>query len=247
MIHLQKVVTQSRAEVAISHLATYVVGAQLQVGDRLPSERDMAQLLGISRPILREALKQLEALKIIESRTGSGTYLCKLLSPGDHHMIMQFEAERESLLHLLEVRSALESEAAALAACRATDEEIHELGLLVDRLEQEHFSRGHAVETDKAFHLALYRLSRNPMFLDIVGPIWEALEKLWDRPLGPGYVGDETLPLHRQTYECIRSRDAPGARQSIRRMLSLVARDLRVEEEMTLPNEAINAEKRRCL
>ncbi len=224
---LAPVSTQSRADAVIESLTAYIANVGLEIGERLPSERHLSADLGVSRPILREALKHLAALGIVEAKTGSGTYLRNLISPNDHHIVMKLESELQTLLQLIQLRRALESEAAALTALNATEEQINELERLVDALEQEHFEQGNATESDKAFHLALYKFSGNPLFFQIIEPLWDAVAKLWVRPLlGKKHIGHRTLELHRETLNCIRKRDANGARQTILAMLELVEEDL---------------------
>lgn len=224
---IKPVITRSRADVAADNLKHYILDANLQPGERLPSERELATHLGISRPILREALRHLATLGVVESRTGSGTYLTSTISPDDQHVIMQIENERTALLQYLELRRALESEVVAILATRASADDIKELELLVDALEKEHFETGSAAETDKAFHLALYRLSGNPLFMQILKPIWSMLERLWHQPLGKQHVGSQTVHLHREIVLCIKQRDPAGASNLVREMLRLVEQDLR--------------------
>ena len=211
----------------VESLTTYISIAELAVGDRLPSERDLALDLGVSRPILREALKHLAALGIVEAKTGSGTYLRRLVSPSNQHVVVQLEDERLSLLRFLQLRRALESEAAALTALNASEDDIADLERLVNVLEQTHAREGRASEEDKAFHLALYRISGNPLFEQVISPIWDAMERLNLRP-SQG-VDIKTLGHHRSTVECIRNRDAGGARRTILELLSLVEEDLSQE------------------
>ena len=211
----------------VESLTAYISDAGLLLGDRLPSERELSVDLGVSRPVLREALKHLSALGIVEAKTGSGTYVRRLVSPSDHHVVMQLENERLSLLRLLQLRRALESEAAALTALTASEDEIAELERLVDELEQAHAQQGKASKEDKAFHLALYRTSGNPLFEQVIAPIWDTMERLKLRP-SQG-VDIETLGHHRETVTCIRNRDADGARRTIQKLITLVEEDLSQE------------------
>lgn len=218
------VIAQSRADAAVESLTAYIAEVELAVGERLPSERDLSAALGVSRPILREALKHLAALGIVEAKTGSGTYLKKLVAPGDQHVVMQFESERQSLVQLLQLRRALEGEAAALTAVNADQAAISTLEQLVTGLEQTHATNGIAVKEDKAFHLALYRFSGNPLFEQVILPFWEMMERLKVRP--SEVVDTQTLGHHRRTFNCIRLRDPEGARQTIHNLLLLVEKDL---------------------
>ena len=214
-------------------MTNYIADVELEVGERLPSERDLASALTVSRPILREALKHLAALGIVETRTGSGTFLRRAVSPNEQHIIMQLEAERESLIQLLQIRRALEGEAAALTAKNATGEDIDELEALVDALEEVHNKKGAAPDEDKAFHLALYRLSGNPLFAQVIVPFWDMMEKLNVRPSHTVYLA--TLGHHRKTLNCIRKRDADAAKATISELLRLVEVDL--EKAQTSPED----------
>lgn len=227
MTTIGRVVTRSKSEAVVESLAVYVGEAKLQVNDRLPPERELAQALGVSRPVLREALAHLEALGVIEPRPGSGTFLRSPLSPNDQHVVMRVEVERQSLMELLEMRRALESEAAALAARRATDDEIAELQRLVDGLEDEFERKGDNPESDKAFHVALIRIAGNRILENVVGSMWQQIEKFWTYPLGKRDFAKRTLPLHRATFERVRARDVEGARAAVHRMFDILEEDLR--------------------
>ncbi len=227
MAAISRVVTQSRSEAVIDRLARYIAEAGLKVNDRLPAERELATSLGVSRPILREALRHLAALGVLEAKTGSGTYLRSLLAPTDRHLIVRIEMERQSLMQLLELRRALETEVVALVAARASEAEIEELEGLVDKLERDFFEHGDNPEADKAFHLALYRCAGNPLFLRLIEPLWEALEQFWQYPLGKKDFAKRTRLMHRAIYERIRARDPEGARTAMREMLAVVEEDLR--------------------
>jgi DNA-binding FadR family transcriptional regulator len=221
------VVVQSRSQAAVESLAKYISTEGLKANDRLPSERVLAANLGISRPILREALRHLAALGIVEAKTGSGTYLRGVLAPNDRHVVMRIEVERESLLQLLELRRALETEAVALAATRCSESDLKKLENLVDVLEQEFAEKGNNTEPDKAFHLALYQYTYNPLFLQLLGQLWDEIEQFWSYPLGKQDFAQRTLPLHRRIYERLHERDPEGARSTVRQMLDIVEEDLR--------------------
>lgn len=229
MPSISRVVTQSKSEAVIESLTSHITAAGLRVDDRLPAERELAAALGVSRPVLREALKGLAALGVVEAKSGSGTYLRRLPSPHDLHLVMRLELEREVLMQLLELRRALESEAVALAARHADEEAIDELEKLVEALEEDFHARGNNPETDRAFHLALYRHSGNPLFWQVLEPVWERIESFWRYPLGKKDFAKRTLPLHRKTFEHIRARDPEGARAAILEMFAIVEEDLREE------------------
>ena len=227
MASIARITTQTKSEAVIESLARYISESALQVDERLPAERELASALGVSRSVLREALRHLEALGVIEPKPGSGTFLRTPLSPTDQHLVMRVDLERESLLKLLELRRALESEAAALAAVRADTTGIRELERLVDVLEREFEATGDNREADKAFHMALYELADNHLLWDVVRAVWNQIEAFWNYPLGKKHFAERTMPLHRATFEQIRDGDAAGARAVILDMFRMVEEDLR--------------------
>ena len=227
MASIARVTTQTKSEAVIESLARFITEANLQVDQRLPAERELAAALGVSRPVLREAFRHLEALGVIEPKPGSGTFLRSPLSPTDQHLIMRVDLERESLLKLLELRRALESEAAALAAKRADRAGVRDLARLVDALEADFHTTGDNRDADKAFHVALYELADNHLLWDVVRAVWDQIEAFWNYPLGKKHFAERTLPLHRLTFERIREGDADGARAAILDMFRLVEEELR--------------------
>ena len=224
------VTPQSRAEEAASSLLAYLASSKLTVGQRLPAERVLAEQLGVSRGILRESLTHLATLGIVESRVGSGTFLCKRPSSNEQHVVMTLDAQRDTLVRYLELRRALETEVVALLAQRATAADIAYFEELVNAVEVEHYTKGTAHESDKRFHLALYERVDNPLFLQNLMPLWNVLEHLWNSPLGNTEVGQGTLPLHRQLVNCLRAGDVNGARAAVTAMLDSVEQDLRTTD-----------------
>ena len=109
----------------------------LSAGDRLPIEKDLAELLGVSRGPLREGVRALAVLGVLETRQGAGTYVTaldasKLLGPLTLFANRQMAVEPSQLLH---VRRVLEAESAALAAKRVTDEQVNQMSALLDRVD----------------------------------------------------------------------------------------------------------------
>lgn len=228
---VRPIAVPSRTDAIIAALADYVRDAGLVPGDRLPSERDLASGMGVSRPMLREAFRHLETLGVIQRLTGNGTYLKKTFTSSDVHIVVSLETERESLVQVLQLRRALESEVAALVAARATDDDIEELANLVEELEVEFASKGNNPVTDRAFHQALYDLCGNPLFHQLLQPLAHTFEQFWQNPLGKRDFARRTLPLHRRLYERIRDHDPEGAREVVWDMLTIVEEDLRDRSE----------------
>src|SRR6266498_2037412 len=114
-----------------------IVSGELGPGDRLPKENDLAERLGLSRNSLREAVKALSLIRVLDVRQGDGTYVTSLQPEvllDTVRFIIDFHRD-DSVLYLLEVRRILEAEATAMAARKMTDEELAELGKVLDGME----------------------------------------------------------------------------------------------------------------
>lgn len=228
--HLWPAQPVARDDAVLKALATFVQEASLAVGDKLPTERVLSERLKVSRNTVREALTRWEGLDLVERRQGSGTYLIAEVSPNMLHMPLTFKSGSDfhSLMHTLEIRRSLESEAAALCAMRATEEDIAMLGEKLEIMEAEARSRpGVSSDEDWQFHLMLYRASGNPLFGQIISAMQELFHRFWEHPLGVRDFGQASFPYHRTTYERIVARDPEGARIEALKLIAIVEADLR--------------------
>ncbi len=147
-----------------SNLIEFILHGDLKPLDKLPAEREMAVMLGVSRPSLREALKTLSTRNIIEIRHGAGVFVTSLdpkllLEPLDFFLALN-EANFE---HLFEARKVLEGELAALAAQRITQDELVYLQECVHRTEQSLDDDASFVQADLNLHNSIMTAARNPM------------------------------------------------------------------------------------
>jgi GntR family transcriptional repressor for pyruvate dehydrogenase complex len=134
-------------------------------GTRLPSEQAMAEHFGVSRTVLREAIGQLKADGILNSRKGSGTFLCSDEPQPVAGPDAVTEQSVQSLLNLIEVRRGLESETAALAALRRTPGQLAEIEHALRRIEEAVASGVSGVEEDVRFHLSIAEATGNPYWV----------------------------------------------------------------------------------
>jgi DNA-binding FadR family transcriptional regulator len=224
---LRPIRLQTRDDAVLAELAAFVADSGLESGSRLPSERELAERLQVGRSTVREALKRWQALGVVEMRKGSGTYLKAPFDGDTVHLSISFSSRQDGLLKALEVRRALEGEAAAIAARHATAED---LALVEDRLlrmEAVHRRYGEAPAEDWEFHLAIYRATGNPLFLQLVSALHDALFSFFTNPLSqPGFAG-RSFPLHRELYERIAARDPEGTRAKVLAILDVTEEDVR--------------------
>jgi GntR family transcriptional repressor for pyruvate dehydrogenase complex len=152
------------ADSVASELENRILEGSLKPGDRLPSERTLALDLGVSRPSLREAMQKLVSKGLLTTRHGGGTYVTDRL---DAHFVDPWMdmLKGNPLLHrdLLEFRQMLESQAASLAADRATDVDISRIDAVYAALEDSyaHDDLANCIDTDVAFHQAIAEASHN--------------------------------------------------------------------------------------
>jgi DNA-binding FadR family transcriptional regulator len=152
-------------------LAAEITQGRYTVGERLPSERDLAIALGVSRPTLREAVIALELDGLVDVRTGSGVYVIAT-SP---NVTAPQRASDMGHFEVLEARRIIEPEAAALAARAISQQELRELQALLAEMESEN-GRGDVVmseDADRRFHLSIARASQNSAVAAVVEMLWD--------------------------------------------------------------------------
>lgn len=206
------------------------------IGTRLPAERELSQIHGVSRPTVREAIIALEVQGLVEVRIGSGAYVRRLPGKND---IPGFGI---SAIELTEARLLFEGEAAALAATQITDEEMEELEALVKAIAKENAEPAGTVESDRAFHLAIAKASRNGAVYNVIEHLWtlrstspEAAllhEKARSANIKP--VVDE----HAAVLTALRDHDPVAARAAMRTHLSAVLDSLLFATEERAIEEA---------
>lgn len=195
-------------DAAIEELKQMIISGDLAPGARLPKEADLADALGLSRSSLREAVKGLSMLGILDVRQGDGTYVASLDSDlllGRMAFVVDFHRDDE-VLHFLEVRRILEPEASALACLRLTDEELDALDAHLDALPPAPSVEA-LVASDRQFHKMIIAASGNPVLtslLDsIAGPIQRA--RLW-RGSTEANALTRTMAEHRAIVTALRDR-----------------------------------------
>ncbi|WP_256750433.1 FadR/GntR family transcriptional regulator [Mesorhizobium sp. Mes31] len=227
---LPPIQTTARDDAVLKALVGFVGAEALRPGEKLPTERILAERLKVSRNTVREALTRWEGLGLVERRQGSGTYLKAAVSPDMLHMPLTLSGGNDftSLMQTLEIRRALEAEAAALCAERASPADIAEIERKLDIMEQAFRTRdGMSAEEDWEFHQAIYRVSGNPLFEQIIAAMHELFHRFWEHPLGVRDFGHASFPYHRTIYDCIAARDPQGARAEALKLIATVEDDLK--------------------
>lgn len=199
---------------AIIKIKEMIVSGEFGPGDRLPREPDLAERLGLSRNSLREAVKALSLIHVLDVRQGDGTYVTNL-EPGMLMGIMEFVADfhrDDTVLQFLEVRRILEPVATAMAATTMKDSQIDELRANLDALGASP-SVDELVASDLEFHRKIAEGSGNPVLCSLLyslsGPTQRA--RVWRGLTQTGAV-ERTMAEHRAIVEAIASRQQEVAR-----------------------------------
>ncbi len=218
-----------RARQVTESLARYIDQAQLAAGDRLPAERELMAALGVGRSTIREVIRHFQALGVMETRKGSGTYLLKPITSATIHMPLSVETAsvRDALLQTLEVRRGIECEACMVAARRRTAKDIANMEAKLDEMERVHLLKGTAGEEDLAFHLAIYDATHNPLFRQLLEQMREAFERFWEKPFDRPDFARRSFPYHRTLFNAIVAQDTEAARRETLKILDVVEEDIK--------------------
>lgn len=214
-------------EAIAERLLSHVVQSDLQVGDRLPGERDLARRLGVSRTTVRQAIVALQTQGIVEVRHGGGTFL-RELDPTSGPLAKVVD-RRNRLPAVLEARRALEIPIAALAAERRTDDDLVaiEAGLALMRRQVEAGEIG--LEGDGAFHEAVTEAAHNPVLADLMDRLRASVAETRGESLSQQGRPPRSLADHQAIADAIAAGDGSAAADAMRAHLDHVA-DLRLFE-----------------
>lgn len=208
--------------VVSSKIVELIRAENIQPGERLPSERDLALKLGVSRTSLREALIALELGGKVEVRGGSGVYVSEQAMP-----VAEVPTAGPGPFEVLAARRLIEVEMAALAAKHASDSAIDAILVAVLEMEQHHEERSGNEQADRNFHLAIARATGNSALVGVIEYLWSQRGSLWHK-LKEHFQTEElrqqTLLDHRNIFAAIAAHDQAGARSAMRAHLDRVTR-----------------------
>jgi GntR family transcriptional regulator, transcriptional repressor for pyruvate dehydrogenase complex len=213
---LPKLSRGTLAEQVTENLLSYIETQRLRPGDLLPSETSLATSFGVSRPVIREALKNLEGKGIIEIVNGKGA----LVKPIDGDPLRLFfqramQIERNSILELMEVRKGLEVQAAILAASRRVPQELEQMERIVAEMRENLHDFEAYTRLDVEFHLLIAKASHNDMIVFLVESIRDALRNSISAGLrSRNRVAqlEELQNTHENLYRTLKQGDVDGAR-----------------------------------
>lgn len=154
-----------------------IIQREMKPGDRLPTEKELAELFGVSRSTLREAMKFLRAENVVVIRQGSGTFVSAGTGIGEDPLGLHFTNQENLIQNLFETRMLIEPQIAGLAVQRATPQDIRNLERLVKEMDQIQINTTATAEMDVQFHTAVAECTHNDVLIRVVPIINDSIRR----------------------------------------------------------------------
>lgn len=225
---IRPVKQQRLYEKVTDQIQELIAAGELAAGDRLPNERTLAEQFGVSRTVIREALKALAVRGLVEVRPGQGTFVVDATSDSLSRALQSMlflDQSDDPFEGLLEVREILEPEIAYRAAQRVKPEDVEALRRAVEAMDANLHDRAAFIRADDAFHLALAVATQNafvPRLLEsVVDVLHEHRSRIFDTPGGParGQVH------HKRILRAVEDGAPEAAREAMRGHLAQIRQD----------------------
>ncbi len=241
----QKVQPEKLSTSVVRQIEQLILRGVLRPGERLPSERELSDRLGVSRPSLREAVAELQDNGLLETRAGSGVFVAEVLgnafSPA---LIRLFAAHDEAVFDYIAFRRDIEGLAADRACRMASDTDLQVIDTVFKRMEAAHPKRNPAEEAaiDADFHMAIIEASHNTIMLHMLRSMFDLLREgvFYNRNVmfKQRTTRDDLLEQHRAINSALQNRDPVAARAAVAAHLDYVETALQ-DEKRALRNEVV--------
>jgi len=214
--------TQKIYEVIIEQIKHLISEGKLRPGDRLMSERELAEKMQVGRSAVREAFRALEAMRIIEIKPGEGTYIREAST--DYiieSLALVLQSEDQSTHELMELRKILEEECACLAATRRTEGDLQAMWKYLAELDEASKLGRIGYDSDLAFHYSIYKASGNAIIFRLMSTLRDTVRHALHEVLDELVSSNSATPRqlyheHVLIYETIASGDPKAAREAMR-------------------------------
>lgn len=219
----QKEESQKGYQKLVERLSGFISEGRFASGDKLPPERALAEMFGVSRPSIRQAILSLAERGILESRQGDGTYVRDPdLTPLLHAVLEAVGSKHVSFLHLMEFRRVLESAVAALAAERCTERQLEALKAAACDQQRCLMHEEDDSMPDARFHLALAEATNNPVFYDIMVRLNELYAEGRSGELRGREWLQSSLNGHLRIIDAVEKKDPEAGRKAMSEHLDFI-------------------------
>lgn len=218
-----------RYELVADKLQEFIVQSHYNEGDLLPTERQLTEMLGVSRTVVRESFKILTQKGLLEIRPGKGAVVTRPNTDVIAGMIeLQLSFTKgDTQTKLVEVRRTLETEIAALAATRRRKADLQYLEETVATMESNRDSQALCNQADLNFHLGLAQASHNELYGILLAPIRDLLYQAMERVFDVKNATNEAIAHHQRILACVKAGDGARARQEMNAHLDQFERVLK--------------------
>jgi len=221
-------------------MVSHLIRGDWSEGERIPTERELCLQLGVGRASLREALKALEIMGMIEVRPGDGTFVCRrsefLSRPLLWAIAGSVAAEAGELI---EARRLIEVELSGFAADRASADDLKEIGTHLDHMDVSLSDLPAFQESDIAFHLALAQAAHNRILQNALQLIRNLTQRWIHETLSRPGVAEEALEQHKQIFLAVAKRNPENAKMAMRKHLEAMARYLQEVQSQVVAHDSV--------
>jgi GntR family transcriptional repressor for pyruvate dehydrogenase complex len=207
-------------------LRELIFRGEFKTGDKILTERELAEAFSVSRTSVRDAINKLVVMGLLEQRQGQGTFVCTPETRDKNLIGTMVKSQDASITDLLEVRMGLECNAAALAAARAVDKDFNFIEKSIEEMQKEVASGRLGTEADTAFHMAIAYATQNPLQVFIMKNFYDFLftgikvnlEGLYQVPANIETI----LEQHKVIFQAIQDHDPEAAFWAMKRHIDFV-------------------------
>ena len=241
----QKIQAEKLSNAVVKQIELLILRGILRPGDRLPSERELADRMGVSRPSLREAVAELQSRGLLETRASAGIFVSNVMGAEfSDTLVRLFSDHEEAVFDYISFRRDIEGMAAERAAKHGSDTNLKVIDTIFRKMETAHSKRNPAEEAqlDAEFHLAIIEASHNIVMLHMMRAMFQLLREgvFYNRQImfKQRVTRDSLLDQHRAINAAIQARDPKAAQQAAIDHLSYVKQSL-TDQRRSERNEAI--------
>jgi GntR family transcriptional regulator, transcriptional repressor for pyruvate dehydrogenase complex len=208
-------------EQVVGQIQAWIAQNGLEVGDRLPPERELASRLGVSRATVSQALVAMEVVGMVSVRHGDGVVLVE--PAGSAKVVNALRRHAQQLPEIIEAREALETKLAALAAGRRTESDLAAMDEALALMERDIASGGRGVEGDERFHAAVTAAGHSPLLARLMAEISDLIRETRISSLSQPDRPVNSLRGHRKIADAIRAGDAEAAALAMQEHVAMVS------------------------
>ena len=241
----QKVQAEKLSTAVVRQIELLILRGILRPGERLPSERDLSDSLGVSRPSLRDAVAELQERGLLTARAGAGIFVADVLGSAFSPALIQlFSSHDEAVFDYLSFRRDMEAMTAARAATLGSDTDLKLINTLFTKMEAAHSKRNPTDEArlDAEFHMAIIEASHNVIMLHMMRAMFELLREgvFYNRQVmfKQRTTRSALLDQHRAINTALQNRDPVAARAAVESHLDYVETALKAQQKADR-NEAV--------